>query len=81
MANVKGKIGDKIKYADNQYQALEGAAALIIPTEWSDFRTLDFELMDQKLNQNKIIFDGRSLFDLAKMNELGYHYESIGRAD
>jgi UDPglucose 6-dehydrogenase len=81
MPNVKGQIGDKIKYADNQYKALEGASALIIATEWSEFRTPDFELMDQQLKGNKIIFDGRNLFDVAKINELGYHYESIGRAD
>ena len=79
MPNVKIQIGDIIHYAANQYQALENAEALIIATEWSEFRTPDFELMDQKLNQNKIIFDGRNLFDLAKMNELGYHYESVGR--
>ena len=81
MPNVKAQIGDKIKYAENQYQALEGASALIIATEWSEFRTPDFDLMDQHLTQNKIVFDGRNLFDVAKMNELGYHYESIGRAD
>ena len=81
MPNVKGQIGDKIKYASNQYQALEGADALLIATEWSEFRTPDFERMEQVLANNKIIFDGRNLFDVAKMNELGYHYESIGRAD
>ena len=80
MPNVKGQIGDKIHYAVNQYEALHNAAALIIATEWSEFRTPDFEQMDQKLNKNKIIFDGRNLFDLAKMKELDYHYESIGRA-
>ena len=79
MPNVKGQIGDKIKYASNQYQALEGADALLIATEWSEFRTPDFERMEQVLANNKIIFDGRNLFDVAKMNELGYHYESIGR--
>jgi UDPglucose 6-dehydrogenase len=79
MANVKGQIGDKIKYAENQYQALEKADALIIATEWSEFRTPDFELMDQQLKRNKNIFDGRNLFEVAKMKELGYHYESIGR--
>jgi UDPglucose 6-dehydrogenase len=79
MPNVKGQIGDKIKYADNQYQALEGAAALIIATEWSEFRTPDFERMEKTLGGNKIIFDGRNLFDVQKMMELGYHYESIGR--
>jgi len=81
MPNVKNKIGDKIKYATNQYEALAGADILIIATEWSEFRTPDFDLMDQKLNEKKIIFEGRNLFDMAKMNQLGYHYESIGRAD
>jgi UDPglucose 6-dehydrogenase len=79
MPNVKGQIGDKIKYAENQYQALEGTVALIIATEWSEFRTPDFDMMEQQLKENKIIFDGRNLFDVGKMNELGYHYESIGR--
>ena len=81
MPNVQEKIGDKIKYASNQYQALEGADALLIATEWSEFRTPDFERMEQLMANKKIIFDGRNLFDVSKMNELGYHYESIGRAD
>ncbi len=81
MPNVQEKIGNKIKYATNQYQALEGADALLIATEWSEFRTPDFERMEQLMAKNKIIFDGRNLFDVSKMNELGYHYESIGRAD
>jgi len=81
MPNVKVQIGDKINYASNQYQALEGADALLIATEWSEFRTPDFERMEQLMANNKIIFDGRNLFDVAKMNELRYHYESIGRAD
>ncbi len=79
MPNVQGLIGDRIKYAENQYQALEEASALIIATEWSEFRTPDFDLINQKLNQNKVIFDGRNLFDLRMMNQLGYYYESIGR--
>ena len=81
MPNVKAQIGDKINYAENQYQALQNAEALIIATEWSEFRTPDFELMEQALAKNKIIFDGRNLFDVQKMKELGYHYESIGRQD
>jgi UDPglucose 6-dehydrogenase len=80
MSNVKGQIGDKINYATNQYQALEAADALIIATEWSEFRTPDFEQMDKEI-KNKIIFDGRNLFDIYKMRDLGYHYESIGRMD
>jgi UDPglucose 6-dehydrogenase len=81
MPNVKAQIGDKIQYANNQYDALQNASALIIATEWSEFRTPDFELLDQQLKQNKIVFDGRNLFDVIKMKELGYHYESIGRAN
>jgi UDPglucose 6-dehydrogenase len=78
MPNVQEKIGTKRKYAANQYQALEGADALLIATEWSEFRTPDFERMDKEI-KHKIIFDGRNLFDVFKMRELGYHYESIGR--
>jgi UDPglucose 6-dehydrogenase len=80
MPNVKAHIGDKIKYATNQYQTLEGAAALIIATEWSEFRTPDFERMSKEI-KHKIIFDGRNLFEANKMRELGYHYRSIGRAN
>lgn len=80
MPNVKRQIFNKILYAENQYQALEGAEALIIATEWNEFRTPDFELMRKKI-KNKIIFDGRNLFDVIKMRDLGYHYESIGRVD
>ncbi|MEY2922470.1 MAG: hypothetical protein RL108_1096 [Bacteroidota bacterium] len=80
MPNVKALIGDKIKYAGNQYQALSGADVLIIATEWSEFRTPDFERMGNEI-KHKVIFDGRNLFDVYKMRELGYHYESIGRSE
>ncbi|TRZ74923.1 MAG: UDP-glucose/GDP-mannose dehydrogenase family protein [Chitinophagaceae bacterium] len=79
MPNMKAQIGDKIKYASSQYEALTGADFLIIATEWSEFRTPDFERIEKKI-KNKIIFDGRNLFEVAKMKELGYHYVSIGRA-
>jgi UDPglucose 6-dehydrogenase len=79
MPNVQEKIGNKIKYAANQYQALEGADALLIATEWSEFRTPDFERMEQLMAKNKIIFDGRNLFDVSKMLSLEYVYFSIGR--
>ena len=78
MPNVKNQIGDKIAYAVNQYAALEEADVLVIATEWSEFRTPDFELMEKGL-KHKVIFDGRNLFEVAKMKELGYYYESIGR--
>jgi len=79
MPNMKAQIGDKIKYAANQYEALTNADFLIIATEWSEFRTPDFERIEKEI-KNKIIFDGRNLFEVSKMKELGYHYESIGRA-
>lgn len=78
MGNVKRTIGDKISYAVNQYQALEKADALIIATEWSEFRTPDFEMIDERL-KNKVIFDGRNLFDVKQITDMGYHYESVGR--
>ncbi len=78
MNNVKELLGNKIKFAEHQYDTLTGADALIIATEWSEFRTPDFSKMTTLL-KNKVIFDGRNLFDLAKMEELGFHYESVGR--
>lgn len=78
MENVKGIIGDQVKYANNQYEALENADALLIATEWSVFRNPDFEKIDKVL-KNKVIFDGRNLYDLQKMIDLGYYYNSIGR--
>ncbi len=78
MPNVKQLLGDQISYAEDAYSALDGADALLIVTEWSLFRNPDFDLMEQKL-KNKVIFDGRNLYDLQKMIDLGYYYNSIGR--
>lgn len=78
MPNVERTIGNKVKYAKNQYEALEGADALIIATEWSEFRTPDFDRINEILKQ-KVIFDGRNLFDVKFITDMGYYYESIGR--
>lgn len=78
MSNVRGQIDSIIGYADNQYDALNGADALIIATEWNEFRTPDFEKITSLLKE-KVIFDGRNLFDTAAMEHLGFHYESVGR--
>lgn len=78
MENSKQVLGDTIQFATNQYEALKGADALIIATEWNEFRTPDFEEVVAGL-KNKIIFDGRNLFDLHQMQQLGFHYESVGR--
>lgn len=78
MPNVEAHIGSKVVYAHDQYSALDGADALIIATEWSEFRTLEFEQLDAKL-KHKVIFDGRNVFDTKSIRSFGYHYESIGR--
>jgi UDPglucose 6-dehydrogenase len=78
MPNVKAQIGDKIKYAENQYEALNGAAALIIATEWSEFRTPDFELIKQNLT-SRIIFDGRNLYSILELKENKFTYFCIGK--
>lgn len=78
MKNVKRQLGDTITYAESQYDALENADALIIATEWNEFRTPDFAMISSRL-KNKAIFDGRNLFDLATMEDLGFYYQSVGR--
>jgi UDPglucose 6-dehydrogenase len=78
MENVKRVLGDSIHYANDPYEALQDADALLIATEWSLFRTPDFEKMNSML-KSKTIFDGRNLYDLQRMGEMGYYYSSIGR--
>lgn len=78
MENVKRIMGDKIQYANDPYEALDQADALLIATEWSLFRTPDFERMKNTM-KTKTIFDGRNLYDLQRMAELGFYYNSIGR--
>jgi UDPglucose 6-dehydrogenase len=79
MNNVRQTLGSKINYAEGQYEALDNADALIIATEWNEFRTPDFTKITNSLKQ-KVIFDGRNLFDVKAIIELGFHYESIGRS-
>jgi len=76
--NVKAIFGDRIVYAPDQYKALQAADALLIATEWSLFRNPDFDMIASLMNE-RVIFDGRNLFDLEKMIDLGYYYNSIGR--
>jgi UDPglucose 6-dehydrogenase len=78
MANVKKLVGDKIQFSENPYTALVGADALIIATEWQLFRNPNFAQMAQNL-KSRVIFDGRNLYDLQKMIDLGFYYNSIGR--
>lgn len=78
MENVKKVFGDKIKFAADQYEALNNADALIIATEWSLFRTPDFDKVSSLL-KHKVVFDGRNLYSLEQMKKLNYYYCSIGR--
>lgn len=78
MPNVKEIYGDKIQFADEQYEVLIDSDALAIVTEWSVFRTPSFKVMKELLKQ-PVIFDGRNLYDLQRMGEKGFYYESIGR--
>ena len=78
MGNVKKLLGDRIGFSESPYEALNGADALIIATEWSLFRSPDFDKMTASL-KDKVIFDGRNLYDLPVMQELGFYYNSIGR--
>lgn len=78
MENVKRLLGSRIEFCNNQYDAVSGADALFISTEWPEFRTPDFDKLSGLL-KNKVIFDGRNLYELPHMKELGFTYYSIGR--
>ena len=78
MQNIKKQFGDKLTYCESMYDALTDADALVICTEWSIFRTPDFNKVKQLLKQN-IIFDGRNLYDLEDIKKEGISYISIGR--
>ncbi len=76
--NTKFRFGNEIEYSKSMYDAAGGAEALIIATEWKVFRNPNFDKLQEKLN-NKIIFDGRNLYSLEEMGDLGFEYYSIGR--
>lgn len=78
MENVKAIYGDRITYCKTMYDTLEGADSLAIMTEWGEFRAPDFERMGTLLRE-KVIFDGRNLYDLDTVKEHGFNYQSIGR--
>lgn len=78
MDNVRTVVGKKVKYAKSLYEAIEGADALMIMTEWPAFRTPDFDKISAGL-KNKVIFDGRNLYETSDMEKLGFDYFSIGR--
>ncbi len=78
MEEAKHMVGDKISYAKDEFDALENADALLIVTEWNEFRVPDFKDLKSKL-KNPIIFDGRNIFEASQMEPLGIEYHCIGR--
>lgn len=78
MHEAQRKLGDIITYAKDQYEALVDADALMVITEWSEFRMPNFKVLD-KLMRTKVIFDGRNIYDPNEIRELGFEYYSIGR--
>jgi UDPglucose 6-dehydrogenase len=78
MDNVRHLFGEKISFGQDQYAILDEADALLIATEWSVFRTPEFEQISNRM-KSKVIFDGRNLYGLDQMKSLGYYYSSIGR--
>jgi len=78
MQNIEKQFGDKLNYANAMYDAIEGADALVICTEWSIFRTPDLERLKKGL-KNAVIFDGRNLYNTSEMAREGFTYISIGR--
>jgi UDPglucose 6-dehydrogenase len=77
MPEAKHMIGDKITYAKSEYEAVKGADALLVVTEWSEFRVPDFEEIKASL-VNPIVFDGRNIFSIQRMADLGFEYYCIG---
>lgn len=78
MEEGKRILGDKIEYANDQYEACIDADALVLVTEWAEFRMPNFKVL-QKLLKNNVIFDGRNIYDPEEMAEMGFSYYGIGR--
>ena len=78
MHEARRRFGDRVAYAEHRYDALDGADALVVLTEWQEYRVLDFEVMKPRLKR-KVIVDARNLFDPVRMRAQGFTYASIGR--
>jgi len=78
MHEAKRRLGDRVEYAESGYAALEGADALVVVTDWNEYRFPDFARIKAALRQ-PLLIDGRNLYDPAKMAKLGFTYRSIGR--
>jgi UDPglucose 6-dehydrogenase len=78
MHETQRRVGDRIRYAEHGYEALEGSSALVVVTDWNEYRHPDFDRIKRTL-ATPVVVDGRNLYDAAKMRRLGFTYDSIGR--
>ena len=78
MENVKQVFGEKVHFTNTEYEVINGIDALAIITEWNEFRTPDFGKMKAEMKA-PVIFDGRNIYDVSSMKDLGFYYDSIGR--
>ena len=78
MHEAEHSLKNSVYYAKDQYDAINNCDALLLVTEWSEFRSLNYEILE-KLLKSKVVFDGRNIYDSKEMKENGYKYFSIGR--
>jgi UDPglucose 6-dehydrogenase len=78
MEAARPALGDRVTYCRRSYEAVEGADALVLATEWNEFREPDFERI-KSLMRTPAVFDGRNVWNPPTLRELGFHYEAIGR--
>jgi len=78
MGEARHRIGDKVMYFENNYEALRGADGLVVVTEWNEFRRPDFDRM-KSLLKTPVVFDGRNIYDPARLRDLGFIYYGMGR--
>jgi UDPglucose 6-dehydrogenase len=79
MEEGKRRLGSAVEFADSSYSAIEGADALVVVTDWNEYRHPDFDRMKESL-RSPVVIDGRNLYALDRMQKLGFTYHSIGRA-
>jgi UDPglucose 6-dehydrogenase len=78
MKEAEHKLGQRVRYAETNYEALEGADALVVVTDWNEYRHPDFNRIKTTL-RTPVVIDGRNLYSASKMRALGFTYDSIGR--
>jgi UDPglucose 6-dehydrogenase len=78
MDEARRVLDDRIEFSNDKYEALIDADALVVVTEWPEFRVLNYKVLD-RLMQEKVIFDGRNIYDSDEVREYGFTYYSIGK--